>query len=111
MSRASDRKERGTVNGFPRSWRWDEDGLVAAGAYVRLSEGPSAYDSGPVPVVTLKVDGEERGIWLSQTALRGKFVSELERRQARDFNPGERITIERGAEKARGAKYSYCRSP
>ena len=90
---------------FPRSWRWEFDGLEVAGGYVRLSEAPSAY--GPVPVVTLKVDGEERGVWLSQTALRRKFADELGRRKSRDFELGERIRIERGAEKARGAKFSY----
>lgn len=90
------------MSAHPRSWNWNADGLVVSGAYVRLAEAPSAY--GPVPVLTLDVDGELRSVWLSQTALRREFVNELDRRKSGDFDPGERIRIERGAEKVRGGE-------
>jgi hypothetical protein len=84
---------------------WNEDGLTVSGGYVRLDEGPSVY--GLTPIVVLDVNGTERGIWLAQTALRQQFADELARRGERDFLPGERITIERGAEKMKGTRYSY----
>jgi hypothetical protein len=54
---------------------------------------------GLTPIVVPDVGGTERGIWLAQTTLRQEFAEELTRRGERDFIPGERITIERGAER------------
>jgi hypothetical protein len=83
--------------GYPRAWRWDEDGLVVEGRYVRLDEGITDY--GPVPIVVLDVEGEQRSLWLSATALRSRFADELRRRGDSDFERGERIRIERAREK------------
>jgi hypothetical protein len=86
---------------FPRSWRWDEDGLRIEGSYVRMDEGPSEY--GRRAICVLNVGGEERSLWLTQEALISRFRDELERRLATDFSPGERIIVERGAEKKESA--------
>lgn len=91
---------------FPRTWRFDEDGLRIAGTYVRMDEGPSEY--GRKAICVLLVDNEERSLWLAQEALISKFRDELERRAQADFNPGEHVTVERAAEKkesANGRKY------
>ena len=86
---------------YPRSWRWDEDGLRIAGTYVEMNEGPSEY--GRRAICVLEVDGERRSLWLTQEALISKFRDELERRELADFTAGERIEVERGAEKKQSA--------
>jgi hypothetical protein len=86
---------------FPRTWRFDDDGLRVAGTYVRMDEGPSEY--GRKAICVLLVDGEERSLWLSQEALVSKFRDELERRTAGDFSPGEHVVVERAAEKKQSA--------
>lgn len=91
---------------FPRTWRFDEDGLRIAGIYLRMDEGPSEY--GRKAICVLLVEDEERSVWLAQEALISKFRDELERRSKPDSKAGERIVIERGAEKkesANGRKY------
>jgi hypothetical protein len=86
---------------YPRSWRWDEDGLRIAGTYVEMNEGPSEY--GRRAICVLQVGGERRSLWLTQEALISKFREELERRELTDFTVGERIEVERGAEKKQSA--------
>jgi hypothetical protein len=88
-----------TDNGYPRSWYFgtDDDGLVADGAYSHMSSGRGAY--GQVPIAVLAIGGEDRSVWLNTDVLVGQFKAELKRRGERDFNPGERIVITRGAEK------------
>jgi len=56
---------------------------------VRVDEAQSAY--GPKAVVVLNVDGTDRAVWLTQTALVSKFQDELQRRRASDFDADERI--------------------
>lgn len=92
-------------SGYPRSWRFDddEDGDEFQGEYVRLDEGPSAYGP-PQPIAVFKIAGVERSVWLSNAVLRKRFEEELhKRRPARDFNPGERISIRRGETKKTSA--------
>jgi hypothetical protein len=86
---------------YPRSWRFDEDGLRIAGTYVEMNEGPSEY--GRRAICVLDVDGEKRSLWLTQEALIAKFRDELERRELADFTAGERIMVERGSEKKQSA--------
>jgi hypothetical protein len=82
---------------YPRSWRFDEDGLRIAGTYVEMNEGPSEY--GRRAICVLQVGDEKRSLWLTQDALIAKFREELERRDLADFTTGERIVVERAAEK------------
>jgi len=91
----------GEGSDFPQSWKFDEDGNSVTGTYLRMDEGTTSY--GSKPIVVLDVDGEERSVWLSQTALRSKFADELARRHASDFDPGERISISRAKEKKTAA--------
>jgi hypothetical protein len=86
---------------FPAYWSFDEHGLTLAGGYVRTDEGPTSY--GQRAIVVFDVDGQERALWLTQKALIGQFADELARRQARNFAPGERITVTRGSEKKTSA--------
>lgn len=82
---------------YPRHWNWVEDGLTVEGTYVKTDSAPSAY--GQKAILVLSVEGEERSIWITTEALRAKLAAELERRKARNFDSGERISITRGAEK------------
>lgn len=86
----------------PRWWNWDDDGSTVEGAYVRLDVAPAVFDDDPILI--LAVAGELRAVRLSSTVLRSRFVDELARRGSRDFEPGERIAITRGAEKQTGAR-------
>jgi len=88
-------------SGFPRYWDWDEDGLTAAGTYVKIDSAATQF--GTKAIIVLEIDGEERSVWVNQEALRSKLGAELERRKARDFNLGERLIIRRGAEKKMSA--------
>jgi hypothetical protein len=85
---------------FPAAWLWETDG-AAEGVFVRMDAGPTAF--GRRPIVVLEVAGVERSVWVNTAALRSKLVEELRRRKARDFNPGERVLIRRGAEKKTSA--------
>ena len=91
----------GSESGFARAWRFDEDGDLREGRYVRTEEGPTSYGSRPIVVVD--VGGEERAVWLTTTVLLGRFQGELSRRKTRDFTVGERISISRGSEKKTSA--------
>jgi hypothetical protein len=82
---------------FPATWRWDEHGRTVQGAYVRMDE--AATDYGRRAIIVLNVNGEERSVWLFDTALVSKFQDQLATRPTGDFTAGERILIERGEEK------------
>jgi hypothetical protein len=87
---------------YPATWRWDEHGHTLEGLYVRMEEG--ATDGyGRKPIVILNVDGQERSVWLFDAALVSKFRDQLATRPAGDFDVGERVAIERGAEKVKSA--------
>src|SRR5438034_1020679 len=86
---------------FPVTWRWDEHGHTIHGLYVRMDEAVTDY--GRKAILVLDVDGEERSIWLFDSALVSKFQEQLATRATGDFTPGERILIERGAEKVESA--------
>jgi len=95
-----------TETGYPRSWRFDEDGLTVEGVYTGVTSAPSKY--GPVPVIYLNIGGEPRSIWLTATALRSRFRDELARRGTTDFESGEQIRIEREPEqRTSGSGNSY----
>lgn len=66
-----------------------------------MDTGPTEY--GQKAICVLSVDGQERSLWLAQEALISKFRDELKRRAAADFSPGERIIVEREAEKKESA--------
>jgi hypothetical protein len=85
---------------FPAYWDWAADG-AAEGTFLRMEEGPTAF--GRRPIIILEIGGVERSIWINAEAIRNKLADELERRKARDFTPGERVEIRRGAEKKTSA--------
>lgn len=85
---------------FPQSWIFDEDGDQVAGTYVRFDRGQTK-EFGSKVIVVLNVDGAERSIWLTQTAVYSKFRQELENRSSQTLEPGERVFIRRG-EKVKG---------
>jgi hypothetical protein len=85
----------------PSSWRWDEDGRSVRGTYVRMDE--AATDYGRSAIVVLDVGGEERSVWLFEAAIVSKFRDELAKRPSGDFTAGERVEIDRGADKVESA--------
>ena len=85
----------------PTTWRWDEHGHPIRGTYVRMDE--AATDYGRSAIVVLDVDGEERSVWLFEAAIVSKFRDELAKRPSGDFTAGERVEIDRGAEKVESA--------
>jgi len=87
---------------YPRSWIWDEDGDTCAGAFVRFDSGPTKK-YGRKAIAILLIDGEERSIWLLETALYNGFRDEIMERPERTLSPGERIVARRG-EKKRNAE-------
>lgn len=82
--------------GFPAYWDWEAEGL-ADGIFRRMESGPTSF--GTRAILILEIDGKERSIWVTTQSLRSKLADELQRRGTRDFTPGERIEIRRGAEK------------
>jgi hypothetical protein len=93
-------------DGFPAAWRWDDDGDRIQGHYVETTSANTSYGTSAVVKLEL-AGGEQRSVWLLQTALREKFAQELKRRQADDFEPGELITIQRGEERESAAGRRY----
>jgi len=83
---------------YPRSWLWDEDGNLVSGSFVRFDEGVTK-DFGSKVIVVLDVGGEERAVWLTTMVLHGRFSDELERRATKRLEVGERVVIERGADR------------
>ena len=79
---------------YPRSWVWDVDGDLCSDTFVRFDQGPTR-GYGPKPIAVLRVAGEERSVWLMQTALYGSFRNELTSRSLPELVPGERVVIQR----------------
>jgi hypothetical protein len=94
---------------YARGWRWDEDGQHFECTFTRLTRGRTEY--GLRPILNGVVNGEERALWLNETALRSKFRDELEGRSERRFTSGERIVVERGGEKKRNAADTFSYWP
>jgi hypothetical protein len=84
---------------YPRTWDFSAEGELA-GRYVELRQVQTS--DGPRELVELELpEGERVTVWLSAQALRRRFADELRlrtRQGASDFEPGERISIARGAE-------------
>jgi len=87
---------------YPTAWLWDEDGSTVAGTFVKFDEGRTK-EYGKKVICVLLVNGVERSIWLSQLALFSKFRDELETRPGNRLEVGERVVVQRGAEKVEGA--------
>jgi hypothetical protein len=79
---------------YPETWRFNEHGDLVAGTFVRFDEGPTR-DYGMRVILVLDVDGAERSVWLSQTALFNKVKDELSRRTSKTLEPGERVVVQR----------------
>lgn len=79
---------------YPRTWMFDKHGDSLEGRFVAIDEGPAKYDHVPIVVLELE-DGERVGLWLFPTVLRNAFTEEVRRRASGDFEPGERIRVER----------------
>jgi hypothetical protein len=82
------------ATGYPQTWRFAEHGDLVAGTFVRFDEGPTR-DYGLKVILVLDVDGAERSVWLSQTALFNKVKDELNRRTSKTLEPGERVIVQR----------------
>ena len=82
------------ATGYPETWKFDEHGDLVAGTFVRFDEGPTR-DYGMRVILVLDVDGVERSVWLSQTALFNKVQDELNRRTSKTLEPGERVVVQR----------------
>ena len=67
---------------YPKSWDWEVDGPTAAGTFVRFDSGPTK-GYGRKPICVLGVDGEERSVWILETALFGRIRDELAQRRGR----------------------------
>jgi hypothetical protein len=90
---------------FPRTWRFDEDGLEVKGRYVEFSEGSTA--NGLCSIIVLNVDGERRSVWAFHTALRNRLADEVARRCEGDLTQGELVVIKQGETKQSGGGRSY----
>jgi hypothetical protein len=84
---------------------WEVDGDEIDGTFVNLDEAPTSY--GDKPIVVLNVAGEDRTVWLLETALRNKFADEVRKRQSEAFTVGERIVIRRGEMRQSGTGRTY----
>jgi hypothetical protein len=72
-------------------------GDACSGRFVRFDKA-ATRDFGKKLILVLEVDGEERSIWLLQTALFNRIRDELGDRPERKLNAGERVVIHRLAE-------------
>lgn len=70
--------------GYPETWRFDEDGAEVIGYARRTSTGNTV--NGPVPILILEVDGVERSVWCMHTAL-------LNRLRESNIQPGDVVGI------------------
>jgi hypothetical protein len=100
---------------WPRTWNFDTESVLV-GRFIELrraetQDGPRALVELELEDIGLPGAGERVTVWLSSAVLRRRFADELRRRArsgASDFEPGELVTIERGAEKRVGASgFSY----
>jgi hypothetical protein len=65
-----------------------------AGTFVHFDEG-ATRDYRMRVILVLDVDGAERSIWLSQTALFNKVKDKLNRRTSKTLKPSERVVVQR----------------
>jgi hypothetical protein len=79
---------------FPEAWIFDEHGETIAGRFVRFDRGHTR-NFGQRAICVLLVEGFERALWLSQTALLGKFRDEVRGRPGYELTLGERIVVTR----------------
>jgi hypothetical protein len=82
------------ATGYPETWKFGDHGDLVAGTFVRFDEGPTR-EYGMRVILVLDVDGRERSVWLSQTALFNKVRDELNRRTSKTLDPGERVVVQR----------------
>lgn len=82
---------------YPETWLWDEHGDVCSGQFVRFDKA-ATREYGKKLILVLDVEGQERSVWLLQTALYERVRDELADRPNRQLNPGERVAIHRKAE-------------
>jgi hypothetical protein len=90
--------EQTDETGFPQAWIFGEDGDLVTGGFVRFDEGPTR-DYGTKVILVLEVDGVERSVWLSVTALFSRVRGELNRRTSKTLDLGERVVIQRHEKK------------
>jgi hypothetical protein len=79
---------------YPAAWKFDEDGSLVAGTFVKFDKGETK-EYGSRVILVLDVDGTERAVWLSQLALFSRVRDELNRRPSKTLEPGERVVIKR----------------
>ena len=92
---------------YPKSWDWEVDGPTAAGTFVRFNSGPTK-GYGRKPICVLEIDGEERSVWILETALFGRIRDELAQRPGQKLTAGERVVIRRGEmKKTQDGKREY----
>jgi hypothetical protein len=70
--------------GFPPTWRPENEGDTISGAFLRLEQGVTAF--GPAPIVILGTTEGERSVWLFAEAIKSAFL------RAQPV-PGERVAI------------------
>jgi hypothetical protein len=78
----------------PETWLWDDHGDVCTGRFVRFDKA-ATRDYGKKLILVLDVDGQERSVWLLQTALFNQIRDEVAERPNRNLSVGERVTIHR----------------
>jgi hypothetical protein len=49
---------------YSKTWKWDDDGNSLEGVLVGLRYAKSKFSDDPVPVLTLKSNGENVSVWL-----------------------------------------------
>jgi hypothetical protein len=92
---------------YPETWLWDEHGDVCSGGFVRFDKA-ATREYGKKLILVLEVDGQERSVWLLQTALFERIRDELSDRPNRQLAPGEQVAIKRRAEtKTKDGERSY----
>jgi hypothetical protein len=92
---------------YPETWLWDDHGDVCSGRFVRFDKA-ATRDFGKKLIMVLEIDGQERSVWLLQTALYNQVRDELGERPERRLAVGERVAIHRLAEtKTQDGKRTY----
>jgi hypothetical protein len=80
-----------------------EPGQTIDGAFQRVEKGRTK-DGDARAIAVVEIDGQERSLWLHETALRSKFA------QLRP-EPGERVRVTKGAAKKRSESSGYSYWP
>jgi hypothetical protein len=58
--------------GFPPSWRPEQEGDAISGAFLRLEQGMTTF--GPSPIVILGTPDGERSVWLFAESIKSAFM-------------------------------------